>query len=257
MFFFTDPWKQKGHRSQLEFEEFAKLMQSAAVESGGIPFDNIFPSSTGFVARQTANNRHNLQLFTWKYSRLCTSEIILPLNGGYFNNLEGMGDFLHGYEQADKFLSLCRKANIDSGRIIELTQLFSILCGITKRQIALMNIDGRVLPIYFKVQLVNVWRRMPFLDMKEVMAYYDKYGIPLTQDNKCFAPPGKSPNHCMELSENLELGKESEPTLFAAMILSIIAQALGIPHHIFEMGNTLADMIEMGERARRITKNRS
>jgi Schlafen, AlbA_2 len=262
LFIFPDPWGERNLRTRSEFGEFSSLMSDATYESGGIPFDNIYSMSTGYVARQTRNNNPYLQLLTWKYYFDCVSEITLPLNGTDLSSYPNALKFLMGYDQRDRFLQLCNRCGLNNGRLVDLSQLFSVLISVVKRQSRLMIEDGYSWPLYVKAQITNAWRRVPFIDMKDVMDFFESYGIPLVQEDKAFVPSGTEPDSCIALEKLNEPDEEGSPYYNAGLLLALTAQSFGIPHQILGFGSenkasTLEQLIDMGERAKRATSSRS
>ena len=60
----SDPYEVMGHWYDKGFNCFAEIMKGF-----GIPFDNIFSTHDGFVARQVGRNDANKRVLTWHFSR--------------------------------------------------------------------------------------------------------------------------------------------------------------------------------------------
>ena len=56
----SDPYATLGHRYTASFSDFSEMMKK-----GFLPFDNVYATLDGFVARQVERNDRNLRLFTW------------------------------------------------------------------------------------------------------------------------------------------------------------------------------------------------
>src|SRR6202022_952610 len=152
--FFPDPWLERGLRSRLDFTTFARIMRSE-----GVPFDNIFTSSVGFIARQASRNDPNSQVLTWRYYFDCTSEITVPINSFQYDDVRTLRRFLDGYEQAASFINLCTTSGFKYGSVIDLSILLVALAAISKRRLELYEQEGLQDADFFKAHLRGVWRR--------------------------------------------------------------------------------------------------
>jgi hypothetical protein len=172
-----------------------------SVDTGGLPFDNVFTMSDGFVARQTRHNDPSSQLFTWIYYSDCSSEIIVPLSSAPIDPIKSLLA-LHGYPNCVDFIAHCETAGLQSGHVIDLSHLFGLLIGISKREYHLREMEQVRKPIFFKCQINGVWRRVPFLDSPDFIHFLKTYGVPVVQADRCFAPAGTEPDSCRELYAN-------------------------------------------------------
>ncbi|MGA3304443.1 MAG: ATP-binding protein [Stellaceae bacterium] len=263
LFLFVDLRQERDIRSRLDFKSFSTLMADESAESGGIPFNNIFPSSTGFIARQTLNNNPALQVFTWRYYRDCTSEITIPINSASIDSYSALSIFLDGYDQAESFVALCRARGMNSGWLIDLSQLFSLLICIMKRTWKLLEAENLTWPLFFKAQLSGIWRRVPFIDLRELIQFGEDNGIPIVQDETCFAPTGVEPDSCIKLIDlqNEQIDWEGARMIDACVLIACIGEALGIPQHVLGFdsdapADTLTRMLNLGTRAIEVTRRR-
>jgi hypothetical protein len=263
LLFFTDPWLERTSKSGLELKQFSALMGDEDPKSGGIRFDNIFTHSTGFIARYVHNNDPGGHVLTWKYRMVGISEITLPLNTVNLIHNDEILRFLNGYDQAYAFLALCRRQGLNSGWLVDLSQLYSLLGSLTVRLFTLLEAQGQDLPVFLKAQIIGAWRRVPFLDLPDFMHFVERYGIPVIQDEECFAPPGTDPDTCLELTPfDDEAGQpQKNPYLSAGVIFATICLALGVPHSIFwfhqdaEEG-ALERLLKLGPRAVSVSSQR-
>lgn len=267
LFLMADPLGDRGYRSRISFEEFSALMADGSLESGGLPFDNAFTSTEYFVARQVANNIPNRLLFTWRYSVECSSIITIPLSASQIDCsfASHTRQFLEGYKNADKFINECATQNIRSGWLVDLCMLYQVLAGIARKHRLLTSKDGLHGPFYCKAHIENVWRRIPFIDMSSFVAFVEKHGIPVIQDENFLAPPGTEPN-CFLLLDCHDLGEKDDLSLHfldAARMLAVIAESMGLP--ITALGITckedipsaVSELLKMNERAMQVQKNRA
>lgn len=273
LFFFADPWGSRGLRSKIDFERFAHLMTDASPESGWIPFDNIFTASDGFVARQVKNNDPYRRVFTWKYYRNCISEVTIPLNSVEIASNVDARRFMDGYEQAPRFFELCAAHKLTNGRLLDLSQSYSILSSIMMRLSRIYEIEGLTWPVFVKARITGTWRAVPFLDISDFTAFIDAHGIPLVQEQECYAPFGTDPDSCLEISER-KFGENIEDvvqrsmiarSVDACMILFEIAKALGLhysavgysPSRNEDEDDWTTKLSSMGERAIEVSKRRA
>jgi len=226
LFISDDPLEQSGKRHPSDWKVAMKVMKGDP-----IPFDNIYPRSGGFVARQAKANAHNLRLFTWEFYREGHSFITVPMA---FFDFQGrpaaLKHWLSGYEQADSFLSVLADAGVTTGRILDLNFLLFIVGGTVVRHRSLLREDGVVGPFYAKVQLENVWRCIPFLDLPSFVDQLKEDGVPIVQESVVLCPPGDDLESFQVLAP-ADAESSSTLELFASdgVILSIdIFLALGV-----------------------------
>jgi len=272
LYFFTDPWGSRVQSSKIDFERFASLMMDSSLESGRVPFDNIFTSSDGLLARQVKSNDPYRRGFTWKYYRNCTSEITIPLSSVRLGTGAELREFLDGYEQAAYFIEQCAAHRLTDGWLVDLSQSFFILCSIMIRLNRLYEIEGLSWPVFLKARISGTWRRIPFLDIPDYAEFISVYGIPIVQQQECYAPFGTSPDTCFELNESIiaeGVTDARERTMIARFadackILLNIAEAFGLHHsatgfdpHGSEEDNWITKMSVMGDRAISVSQRRS
>lgn len=217
--------------------------------------------SGGNVARQALNNNPGYHLFTWYYHTGCTSEIVIPLNSIDLSSYDDTLRFLHGYEEGEIFVELCRDRGLSSGRLIDLCQLFEALIAVVGRLAHLLQAERLRSAIFFKAQIVRVWRRVPFIDMPEVTRFVERRGIPVMQEDECLAPFGTGPDSCLDLGE-LSAADFNSRYLNASIVLITVIQALGIPHHVLGFSEnpdpeTIQRLVQLGERAKTVGRQRS
>jgi hypothetical protein len=258
VWFFPDPWGEKGIRSTLTFKDFSELMRDES--PGGIPFDNIFVSSDAFIARQVKGSTNPLgQALTWRYYENGTSEVVLPFSSSPANS--SLFSFLRGYEQQQQFINLCNSQRLRSAIVIDLSLLYVALTAIAGRVRNLLKLDGLRYPLFFKSQVIGAWRRVPFLDTPEFISFAAECGLPVIQQSHAIAPEGLGPETCVELRDYSGDGPDSA-LINGAITLFHVGAALGLPTRVFgysaEADNPewLTRCHAMGDRAREVSLNR-
>ena len=164
--FSADPLEISNKRFKAGFSEFARIMSS-----GNLPFDNIFATSEGYVARQQNCNPGGMLTLTWTFYLQGHSKITIPINKLRESPLDHF-DFIKGKHLDDQ---------LDGYGILDLNYLLKIIfeCVIKHRALASqMSEDG---PFYVKGLAENIWRTTPFLDSYDYKDYVEQYGLPCNQ----------------------------------------------------------------------------
>ena len=274
LLFFPDPWGERALSSILDFERFSTLMSDSSLESGGLPFDNVFTSADGLVARQVVDNDRSLRLFTWQHKNNCIDEITLPLNSVYLNSADDTIPFLYGYDLCERFATVCEKQHLRSVWVLDLCQFLTILIGVMVRLQKLYEAENLKWPVFFKAVLTGCSHRCPFFDVKPFVDFVEQFGIPLVEDEDIVVPAGKEPGTCIELEDR---GPELSQTcgaewplvsanLDAVIIFAQVARAFGIPSFGFgfpklgkddpENRDYYTQLLAMGDRTRQVLRNR-
>jgi hypothetical protein len=269
LYFFPDPWDSRSLRSEIGFEQFAQLMTDNSSRMGNLPLDNIFTASDALVARQVRNNDPYSHVFTWKYYYNCVSEVVIPIPSVQIGS-QDFEPFFRGYELSTNFIARCRSIGLETGWALDLSQCYFILCSIMVRLHRILEMDSLSWPMFLKARITGAWRRVPFLDIPEYASYIERYGVPLVQEQECFAPRGTDPDSCFELLDALIEGVEDPDqrdmiarSVDACFVLFEIAKALGLhysatgydPRRTEEDG-WITKLSDMGDRAIEISRSR-
>lgn len=71
LFIIPVPWRERTPTRPMNFDEFAAVMRNDPTLTG-VPFENVFSSAEGYVARQARGNNPDRLLLTWQYSHYGT-----------------------------------------------------------------------------------------------------------------------------------------------------------------------------------------
>ena len=227
----SDPFQVLGHWYSGSFTEFSEVMRTPP-----LPFDNIYTSQDGFVARQAEGTERWNRLFTWEFFRNCNSFVTLPQTSlevpsfpleGAISNLDQWSQYAHG----EKFVANLTTDNLKYARVLNLNTLVSYINGIVIRHRSLASLAGIHGPFFLKARIDNTWRVVPFLDISEFISHTENFGIPVVQDSNLTAPSGKWPEGFITITEESLPPVENEFPLDGGAIKAWIAilQALGIP----------------------------
>ena len=227
----SDPYEIKGHRYQGDFQRFADTMKGPM-----LPFDNLFFSHEGLVARQVGGNDAYLRTVTWEFSLQCHSSVSIPINVYDLNALRT------GYSAsttAEDSAKVVVRSGIDPVRVLDLSRMLEVVYAVSVRHRRLAGEADVRGPFYVKCRLENVWRTIPYLDTPEFITHIDEFGLPLIQDSSVMVPAGPSMDGFVMLDEYLAPIREdlpmSENPLSRAdtvLIAARILPAFGVSIHI-------------------------
>lgn len=249
----ADLWGSSGLYFNPSMSEFKSIMNESD-RRFGIPFDTIYRTSSGFVARQVHNNDPSLIGLTWIYWYDLGSEVIIPLNCWDVENLSQLRPLITGrYVNGKEFLQILNSAKYRSCRILDLNGLLHILIGVLGAYTKLATLAGWNGNMYAKAKLLNVARSIPFIDSDSVLSIYREHGVPYILRDMHTINGGTDPetffivgNAISDDSENsaMNVNKICEPIL----------KGLGVPG-IEDFGTVEAaqryyqELLEAGERA--------
>jgi hypothetical protein len=231
--FFVDPWGERGLNSKLTFKRFAEIMNNP----DPLPFDSIYTSAMGFVARQTNNNDCWRNVFKWEYHSNCVQEITIPLITSYIDNPQQVSMFLEGYDTRDGFSRECYLKQIQNVYVADLSLLWDILLSIFQRLYDVHAADCSEWPLWMKAQLFGIKRHVPFLDTEDYLKFVKEYGLPVVQDNDAVIPSGLDPDACIEVrpSKSKVPAPDNPPERFFFSVVQAwvttftISRAFGVP----------------------------
>ncbi|CRM43377.1 Divergent AAA domain protein [Pseudomonas sp. 24 E 13] len=194
-----------------------------------LPFETIYSSSKGIVARQCLNNDPTKSNLTWNINYDLSGDVVIPLTWW-----SGTPYFLSGvlspYNFGKDYVDLLFKSKLDEAHIVDLNFVFNVLMGIIESQRALQEKAGWSLDFYVKIKLINVWRTIPFLDIKDFITNIEKNGIPVCLTSESISPPGSHPD-TFKYIKNYD-NHDSTRIKVAIQTLAAfipIAEAFGIP----------------------------
>lgn len=252
VFLMTDPLGGIGRDSNLSFDQFAEVMSQSEVAGLSIPCDNHFTFAGGYIGRYVSDNDPCKLTFTWKHYRNGSSAVSIPLSSTSATALEP-GGWLHGYEHEAVIVKLLKHTRHNAGQILDLNQLAFAVSAVLAQQRRLMAQGGiESMPLYGKVSLHNMWRRIPFLDTDAYVRFITKHGFPVIQDSSSFVPPDTSFESLMPM-QNKEMQTEEEALITqienAGELIISCLNALGIPNsaiveeQVFEDEHTIATAV--------------
>lgn len=225
----ADPWSDESPWLETNAAELKPLFAQNPGVVSSVPFDTIYTSSRGYVARQSGNDPHNLGL-TWRFRESLVSDVYVPLSLYAVNAPTILREHLEGYEQADRFVELLEAKGYSSPRVVDLNLLFNVLVGVVEIQRRLLAKASWSKSYFVKARLLNVWRTVPFLDVDAVMDRFEADGLPVCLDGLVTAPSGTDPESFQEVQPMLDAQVEAARIMLQALVvLEPVAQAWGLP----------------------------
>ena len=228
LFLSVDPWLQRDVWLSAPLPKIRAIMMMEPV-----PFDTFYTTADGFIARQARNNNPHNFVMTWRMQRNLASEIIIPLPRYSSGGIESLVVHLDGYEHAERFVRILKDQEYQQPWIADMNHLMSLLVDFVakyRRLLRLAEADGE---FYFKARILNVWRLLPFVDVKSILHEYEEFGLPIVLDSEVMFPMGYGPESFKLLEEKSvpdEKGGEAVTSAIQAqLIFTWIALALGVP----------------------------
>ena len=166
----ADLWRDRDLWAEVSLDELRDIISSSGGPGSNVPFETVHTLADGFVARQTSGGQPQHLGLTWWFRRDLCSEILIPLNRYESNDPQIFGYHLHGFEHAERFARILEAQGFRDTPVIDLNVLFNILTGVVNIQNQLSAKAAWEGSLWFKAQLLNVWRTCPFIDLSPVSA---------------------------------------------------------------------------------------
>ena len=246
----SDPYLEAGLNYNYGFSRFAEIMSKQPIS-----FDNMYTKSNGFIARQAKHNIPSNFILTWEFYNHCSTIFHIPFNHVDISEVYE-NDWLEGYENAADFVNICKKFGLRSGRVLDLNWVFHLLGAAIHRHRILIGDLGIKGPFYLKANLQNIWRCIPFIDLKGFTDLITMHGVPVVQDSDTFAPYGATFESFLIIPERavpqleLSLPEYAEALGDAIPLFLEILSALGVPASILE--HAPMDLLKVNSRAEQV-----
>ena len=245
----SDPYEIMGHWYSGRIAEFANSMRGFTV-----PFDNVFSTNEGYIARQVSTNDAYGRVFTWHFSRHCHSFVTFPIQ---MRPIDLDDPIWLEYENGREFISKVLDTGLTPARILDLNILMDFLLGVVKRHRIVVGDAGVKGPFYLKANIENVWRTVPFVDHTKFLQHISNFGLPLNQESDMTVPIGTALDTFIVSRELSEVPSESDGTIDSGAIILFlsIVNALGIPREILSDSiDSIKELQLMGQRHQEIQR---
>lgn len=224
-----NPWKMPRPSFTLNVTNAREILNTTEGRKANIPFDTVYSSATGIVARQCENRDPTTSVITWKIGYDLSSDIFVPFNWSK-GSLEHIEEYISAYSLSKEFIAILRDSKISETTVVNLNYIFNILMAVIDAQRALQLKAGWPLDFHIKIKLLNVWRTIPFLDIDYFIRHIKSNGIPICLTNECISPPGNHPETFASIRDYPEAEKnDMKVTLQTLSAFIPIAEAFGIP----------------------------
>ena len=264
----VDPWRQHPAWLGTSLPEIRHILSSYAVAGiPSVPFDTVYTTTGGIIARQLKGNDPHRYGLTWKLLRDLSCDIALPLSLYAPNAPEDLLIEFNGYQYAERFIDILKEQGHTQPRIADLNFLMYLLIGIVSKYRRLLNLTDAEGKFYFKARALNAGRIIPFIDDEKVLGEFKAHGSPMILDSTVTVPSGDDPDSFAfigELETEEDEYKEQVVSMIQASIMfTRIAMALGIPILIEGEAETEDAIISYpqlkaaGDRALSVQQNRN
>lgn len=189
----VDPWFQRVPWIDAPLSEIRSILTSQEMGSPSLAFDTVYPTTSGFIARQLeGNDPHNYGL-TWRMRRNLSCDIVLPLQLYTPHRLNNLISEWDGYKYVDIFTKILKAQGHTQPQIADLNFMLHILIAIVSKYRRLLKLVDEDAQFYFKARLLNVGRIVPFIDIETILEEFKKYGLPMVLDSIVTLPVGDDP----------------------------------------------------------------
>ena len=189
-----DPWRQHTAWLDARLPEIRHILGNPSTNIWSVPFDTVYTTAEGFIARQLKGNDPHNFVMTWRIQPDLSCEIIIPLPFYTARSPDELIIHLSGYDNASLFISILKGHQYHRPRIADLNQLMSILIGVVSTYRCLLELANTEGKFFFKARILNAWRIVPFVDIDRVLRGFEEHGIPMMIEKTVTMPPGNDPN---------------------------------------------------------------
>ena len=242
----SDPYEVMGHWYDKGFESFAETMRDF-----GLPFDNIFSTHDGYVARQVGRNDANKRVLTWHFSRNCHSFVTIPIPT---LPLDMANPIWWEYAIGNSFVAGLLDTDLTYCRVLDLNIAMDLIGHVVRRHRILAGKADIGGPFFLKAYLENVWRTIPFLDHSKYLAHIKEFGYPLVQETDMIVPEGIALDTFVFAPE-LALPPEEGALVSAEGPVELamrIFDALGIPMVV--LARSIDELFTAGKRSQEVQR---
>ena len=214
LLFVPDPWNKRYQLPPMSPRQFQETLNQPGL-GVNITFDSVFSTNNGYIARHIFSNNPRYLGLTLAVRRDFSCDIVIP-----FNVFNGVADSLlespiGKYEYAESYVKLL----VDKGYwredewmhldVVDLNSLLYVVIAITNQYRALLRLVTSDPAFHFKARVLQAWRRLPFLDVPQVIESFTHYGVPMPMSDELTIPHGTDPDTFAPL--HIEANSSAEP----------------------------------------------
>jgi hypothetical protein len=261
----ADLWRDRDLWADVSLEDFRSIMRSTDASTDApsvtVPFETVYTSATGFIARQLYLNKPQDLGLTWEFRPDLRSEVLIPLNHHVMKSEDQFAQECSGLEHAKRFGRIVQAQGYENARIVDLNFLFSGLAGVMNIQDRLSAKAGWRGSLYAKARLLHVWRTCPFIDLDVILDEFEAHGVPMCLNSDIEVWPGSGPETFFEIPSYDNEPAEARVMFKTVAVFTLIARAFGLPgwldltHHR-EGHDYYSELFQAGMRAAEAQRRR-
>ena len=261
----VDPWRQKPMKLDTGFEQIRDVLTSRDDAIVSIPYDTVYTTAEGFLARQVSANDPGTLALTWRMSRDLIGDVIIPLPYRHAHNPSDLRPWLRGYAHSSKFIDLLQSAGYTTVKVADLNLLMNILIATASKYRRLLCTAGVGGQYYSKARVLNAWRLCPFVDVESALDRFATHGIPMLMNDTVSMPAGDDPDSFLHVFEPKVSDPENHERVSGAVqairMFTVLARAFGIRSFVDRTSgdqkqHLYTELMDAGSRALLVQANR-
>ena len=261
----VDPWQQKDPWLDASLSDIREVFHRNEAGFATMPFETVYSSSEGIVARQLGkNDPQNLGLI-WKTRKDLSCDILLPLPFYNVGSPEKLIPILDRYDYIGKFVQLLysQGSGYSSPMVVDLNLVLQAHIAVASKYSQLLALATDERAFYCKARLLNCWRTIPFVDVIQVLNTFETHGVPMVLEDTLTAPDGYDPDsfaHIVPPSSDDAIPREVNASIVQGICAFIqTAMAFGVPTLVSDRfgeddAQLYQDYFSAGNRAKRNSK---
>lgn len=264
----ADPWHQRSPRLSAPLSEIRRILNGGEIGKPSIPFDTIYSTAEGLIARQLKGNNPADYRLTWRLRWDMSCDIILPLQFYVPDVPDYLIEEFDGYIHAERFIDMLNEQGHTRTRIADLNFMLHLLFGIVSQYRDLLKLADGDGEFYCKARVLNAWRIVPFIDVEKLLDEFKAHGLPMVIDSISTVPIGDDPESFAHIYKRPELKeKEDKERTFiipqAIRMFTLVMPAFGVPIYIEDetedddIAHLYSELYNAGTRAMTVQQNRN
>ena len=264
----VDPWRQRNPWLSAPLSEIRRILNGGETDIPSVPFDTIYATAEGLIARQLKENDPANYGLTWRLRWNMSCDIVLPLQLHAPDVPDHLIGEFDGYVHAGRFIDMLNGQGHTQPRIADLNFMLKLLLGIVSQYRSLLKLADADGEFYCKARVLNAWRIVPFVDVETLLDEFKAHGLPMVMDGIVTVPIGDNPKSFARIYEKRELkeGENGELTVSASQaihIFELVVLAFGVPIYIEneteadDRASLYSELLNAGARAMTVQQNRN
>jgi hypothetical protein len=211
----------------------------------GLPLNNIFPTTDGFIARQIIPRSPSVDALAFRWYAGGNARVSIPLNTFVVSPPQPHYSALH-----NEFIFRLESQRLHHAIGLDCSRLIGTMAASTQLFIRLRRVIGLDPPYYGKIRLTNIQGKVPFINVPSYMKTINDYGLPLLEEDEALVPVGLTKDSLLELPLH-DTGQAACDAIMNVFALAIkTLRALGIYLNLLESEDDLnAEVSEEGIRS--------